>query len=448
MRWWWLTTRESREDKKCFSPSARRRIARARFGYHAPFDPKSRTAWRAGNISRQVARFNSPKWPYRSLPTGYCESSDGLRLWLQHSAKAMNPKTVGLVVLEHVTAVDVTGPAEAFAQAKLRTGNQSAASGSPPVGRTRLVASFRRCYRVLILGVGSGPCVTDCGIEIKPHLRLEEAPALDTLFVCGCSQPHDPKRRRKLAKWLRHQAPVTRRVVGIGTGVHELAATGLLDGRQVAVHWRLANDVAQRFPNVRVNPDALFIKDGPFYSCAGAASAIDLSLSLIEEDFGRRIALNLARELVLHLKRSGEQNQCSDSLQFQLQSCDRFADIPTWILSNLDQDLSVEALAHRACMSPRNFARLFKSAFGKTPAEFVARLRITEARQRLLIPRSSIEDVAASIGFKSADAFSRTFERLVGVRPSTYRGRVGIVPANTFQKSQKAVLAAQSLARA
>jgi transcriptional regulator GlxA family with amidase domain len=360
-----------------------------------------------------------------------------LKTWLQHFAAAMNPKTVGLVVLDHVTAVDVTGPSEAFAQTKIRIGNQSAGSGS-----------FRDCYRVLILGVGSGSCVTDCGLEIKPHLNLEEAPPLDTLFVCGRSQPHDPKRSRRLAKWLRHRSPLTRRVIGIGSGVHELAATGLLDGRQVAVHWRIANDVAMRFRNIRVNPKALFIKDGPFYSCAGGTSAIDLSLSLIEEDFGRQIALNLARELVLHLKRSGEQNQCSESLRFQLQSCDRFADISTWILSNLNQDLSVEALAHRACMSPRNFARLFKAAFGKTPAEFVARLRITEARQRLLIPRSTIENVAASVGFKSADAFSRTFERLVGVRPSTYRGRVVVVPANTFQKSRKAAPTARSLARA
>jgi transcriptional regulator GlxA family with amidase domain len=339
----------------------------------------------------------------------------------------MNPKTVGLVLLDHVTAVDVTGPAEVFAQTKILIGNQSAGSGS-----------LRSCYRVLILGIGSGPCVTECGIQIKPHLNLEEAPPLDTLFVCGCSQHHNTKLKRKLAKWLRHRLPLTRRVVGIGTGVQELAATGLLDGRQVAVHWRIADDVALRFRNVRVNPNALFMKDGPFYSCAGGASAIDLSLCLIEEDFGRQTALNLAHELVLHLKRSGEENQCSEPLQFQLQSCDRFADISTWILCNLNQNLSVEALAQRACMSPRNFSRLFKAAFGKAPGEYVARVRITEARERLLIPRNSIENVAASVGFKSADAFSRTFERLVGVRPSTYRIRRGAVTANNFGKPRKA----------
>jgi transcriptional regulator GlxA family with amidase domain len=348
----------------------------------------------------------------------------------------MNPKTVGLVVLEYVTAVDVTGPAEAFAQAKIRTVNQSAASGS-----------FRRCYRVLILGVGSGPCLTECGIEIKPHLNLEEAPPLDTLFVCGGSQIHNSRQAKKLAKWLKQRVPLTRRIVALGSGIDPLAATGLLNGRQVAVHWRLAKDVARRFPNLQVNSDTLFTRDDRFYTCAGGAAAFDLSLSLIEEDYGRQSALNLAREMVLHFKRSGEQEQYSDALRFQVQSCDRFADISTWILCNLNQDLSVEALAQKTCMSPRNFSRLFKAAFGKAPGEFVARVRITEARERLLIPRNSIENVAASVGFKSADAFSRTFERLVGVLPSTYRMRRGVVPANNFQKPRKAFGIARSLVR-
>jgi transcriptional regulator GlxA family with amidase domain len=317
----------------------------------------------------------------------------------------MNPKTVGLVVLEHVTAVDATGPAEAFAQTKIDLGKQS----------------LGHCYRVLILGVGSGACVTECGIEINPHLNLEEAPPLDTLLVCGSCQTADSKRSRTLGTWLKHRSPLTRRLVGIGTGVHELAATGLLDGRRVAVHWRLANDLAVRFPNVWGNPNALFIKDGPFYSCAGGASAIDLSLSLIEEDFGRQIALNRARELVLHFKRSGEQEQYSEALRFQVQSSHRLADLPTWILAHLSDDLSVDALAQRVAMSRRNFTRLFHESFGKTPAQFVAEARITEAQKRLLIPRNSIESIAESLGFRSADVFSVAFERHTGIRPRTYR---------------------------
>jgi transcriptional regulator GlxA family with amidase domain len=176
-----------------------------------------------------------------------------------------------------------------------------------------------------------------------------------------------------------------------------------------------------RFPNVWGNPNALFIKDGPFYSCAGGASAIDLSLSLIEEDFGRQIALNRARELVLHFKRSGEQEQYSEALRFQVQSSHRLADLPTWILAHLSDDLSVDALAQRVAMSRRNFTRLFHESFGKTPAQFVAEARITEAQKRLLIPRNSIESIAESLGFRSADVFSVAFERHTGIRPRTYR---------------------------
>ena len=226
-------------------------------------------------------------------------------------------------------------------------------------------------------------------------------------------------------------------MVALGDSVYALAQTGLLDGHGFAVHWRFAKDVAQTFPKLRVISDRLFVKDGRFYTCAGGTSAVDLSLSLIEEDYSRQIALKLARELVLHVKRSGEQEQYSEALQFQVQSCDRFADISSWILCNLNQDLSIESLTQRTCMSLRNFTRLFKAEFGRAPAEFIASVRITEARRRLLIPRNSIESVAASVGFKSADAFSRKFERLVGMRPSTYRERSGVVRAN-FQKPEKA----------
>ncbi len=349
----------------------------------------------------------------------------------------MNPKTIGLVVLEYVTAVDVTGPAEAFAQAKIRTVNQSAASGS-----------FRRCYRVLILGVGSGPCLTECGIEIKPHLNLEEAPPLDTLFVCGGSQIHNSRQAKKLAKWLKQRVPLTRRIVALGSGIDPLAATGLLNGRQVAVHWRLAKDVARRFPNLQVNSDTLFTRDDRFYTCAGGAAAFDLSLSLIEEDYGRQIALNLAREMVLHFKRSGEQEQYSDALRFQVQSSDRFADLPAWILSHLGDDLSVDALAERAAMSRRNFTRLFHQAFGKSPAQFVGEARVAEARQRLLVPRNSIESIANSLGFRSADVFSVAFERYTGIRPRIYRAlrRAPKGNGSPNAKSQKSSAHARSTA--
>jgi transcriptional regulator GlxA family with amidase domain len=327
-----------------------------------------------------------------------------------------SPKTIGVIVFKQMSVIDLTGPAEAFSRAKIRNGDSCES----------------RCYHVLTLGAGTAQCVTECGVIIRPQLDIADAPPLDTLIVSGGSGIHDARLSKKIAKWLSRRAPTIRRIATFGSGIYALAATGLLDGRHAATHWHLAKDVALRFPKLRVTPSSLFVKDGPFYTSAGGTSAVDLALSLIEEDHGRQITLELARELIVPLKRSGEQEQYSEALQFQVQSSDRFADLPGWILCNLNQDLSVEALAQKACMSPRNFSRLFKASFGETPAEFVATARITEAQRRLRVPRTSIENVGASVGFKSADAFSRTFQWHVGCRPSIYRARLGITPQDDF----------------
>jgi len=323
-------------------------------------------------------------------------------------AAAMNPKTVGLIIAEEITAADLMGPAEVFSRAKIRSSDQPYARESS-------------CYRVMTIGINAEPCVTECGIVIRPHVDLEEAPPLDTMFVCSGSGRHGEKLSRRLVKWLKHRAPNTRRIAALGRGIYALAATGLLDGRQAVIHWRFAKDVASRFPKLRVNPNNLFVKDAPFYTCAGGTSAVDFALTLVEEDYGRHVALALARELVVHVKRSGEHEQYSEALKFQIQSSDRFADLPAWILSHLSDDLSIDALAQRAAMSRRNFTRLFHEAFGKTPAQFVAEARIAEAQQRLLVPRNSIESVAQSLGFRSADVFSVAFERFTGIRPRIYR---------------------------
>jgi transcriptional regulator GlxA family with amidase domain len=323
-------------------------------------------------------------------------------------AAAMNPKTVGLIVAEEIAAADLMGTAEVLSRATIRRSEQ-------------LETRESRCYQVITIGINAESCVTECGIVIRPHVDLEEAPPLDTIFICSGSGGHGDKLNRRFIKWLKQRAPNTRRIAALGRGIYPLAATGLLDGRQAVIHWRFAKDVASRFPKVRVNPNNLFVKDGPFYTCAGGASAVDLALALVEEDYGRHVALALARELVVHIKRSGEHEQYSEALKFQVQSSDRFADLPAWIVSHLSDDLSIDVLAQRAAMSRRNFTRLFHEAFGKTPAQFVAEARIAEAQQRLLVPRNSIESIASSLGFRSADVFSLAFERCTGIRPRIYR---------------------------
>jgi transcriptional regulator GlxA family with amidase domain len=195
----------------------------------------------------------------------------------------------------------------------------------------------------------------------------------------------------------------------------------LLDGRRVTTHWRFAADLKRRFPKLEVDHNALFLKDGPFYTAGGITASVDLALALIEEDHGARVALSVARELVVYLKRSGGQKQYSEPLEFQTNSSDRFGDLASWILNHLRGDLSLETLAKRVCLSPRHFARRFKQMGGGTPAVFVENIRLDEARRRLTEGKQTIESIATSVGFRSDDAFRRAFQRRFGVKPSVYR---------------------------
>jgi transcriptional regulator GlxA family with amidase domain len=320
----------------------------------------------------------------------------------------MIPKTVGLIVFEQMAIDELTGPAEVFSQAKMPTGDSR---------------EFR-CYHMITLGISIESCVTECGVIIQPQLDINDAPLLDTLIVPGGSGIHNARLNKKIAKWLSRRAPAIRRIATLGSGIYALAATGLLNRREVATHRRFAKDVAMRFPSLRVNPNCLFVKDGPFYTSAGAMASIDLSLSLIEEDYGPRIALAVARELVVYAKRLGREEQCSDTLQFQIKSISRLSELTTWIVSHLSENLSVEALAAKACLCPRHFSRRFKMEFGATPADFVETLRLDEACRRLSSLDNSIDNVGVSVGFKSGDAFRRAFRRRLGVNPNEYRRRV------------------------
>jgi transcriptional regulator GlxA family with amidase domain len=272
-----------------------------------------------------------------------------------------------------------------------------------------------------MLGTTAQPCRTECGIVVKPHTDLASATALDTVIIPGGTGIRDEKVTNKIAKWLNQRSSTTRRVATLGTGIYPLAATGMLDGRQVATHWRYAADVAKRFPNLRVNANCLFVKDGPFYTSAGAMAGVDLSLSLIEEDYGNGIALMIARELIVSAKRSGVQEQYPETLQFQTRSVSRLSELTTWVISHLNENLSLEILAARACLCPRHFTRRFKQEFGTSPAAFVERLRIDEACHRLSNRDNSVEDVAVSVGFKSAATFRRAFQRRLGINPNDYR---------------------------
>lgn len=319
----------------------------------------------------------------------------------------MVPRRIAFLGFDGITALDLVGPAEAFASAFLE-GTQ---------------AQPRRCYEVRVIGLNRGPFVAESGVVFKPTATLETAGAIDTLIVPGGPGLRRGTAARRVSVWIRSRAAGIRRIASVCTGIYGLAPTGLLDGRRVTTHWNHAQDVARRFPKLRVEANALFLRDGPFYTSAGITAGIDLSLALIEEDFGSSVALAVARELVVYMKRPGGQEQYSEPLRFQAQSTSRFADLAAWIPAHLRQDLSVEALAETACLCPRHFSRRFKAAFGSTPAAFVETLRLDEARRRLISGTRTIEATAASVGFRSADSFRRAFERRFGIPPRTYRSR-------------------------
>ena len=317
----------------------------------------------------------------------------------------IKPLRVGFLGFEGLMGLDLVGPIDAFTSALTEDGK----------GQTT------NCYEVVVIGLTPRPFTSESGVVFKPHKTIKNAPPLDTLIIPGGKGLRVPDTQKKVSEWISSRASGIRRIATVCTGTFGLAATGLLNGRCVTTHWRQAQLLARCFPELRVDPNALYLKDGKYYTCAGITAGIDLSLALIEEDFGPRVALSVARELVVYLKRPGGQEQFSEPLRFQTHSSDRFADLAAWIQGHLSQDLSAEALAERVCLSLRHFTRRFKDVFDTTPANFVEDLRLREARERLTLPDQTIEGVADSVGFKSADAFRRAFERRYGLQPSSYR---------------------------
>ena len=342
----------------------------------------------------------------------------------------MTPKRIGFIGFDGVVAIDLAGPVEVFTCAEIREGE----SGS------------RRCYEVIIIGLSNRPFVAESGLVFKPQKTFKNAPPLDTLVVPGGNGLRKPQIGKPVAAFVKSRVGRTRRIVSICTGLYALAGTGLLTGRKVTTHWRYAQDVARRFPGLQVDSNSIFLKDGPFYTSAGATAGIDLSLSLIEEDYGPRVAMAVARELVVYLKRAGGQDQYSEPLQFQAQSVSRLSDIATWIVSHLSEDLSVEVLAAKACLCPRHFSRRFKAEFGHSPADFVEKLRLDEARRRLSAGDNSVENVGLSVGFKSADAFRRAFERRLELNPRDYRRRFSTAAKTKHANHRRAELNRISIA--
>ena len=319
----------------------------------------------------------------------------------------VTPKQVVIVGYNNITSLDLSGPLEAFSSAVVPN-----AKGIP-----------QPCYKVTIAALGTKTFNSESGLRMTASCFLSSLRHMDTLLIPGGSGMRTSSSGAKLANWISRRANGIRRIASVCTGVYGLASTGLLHGRRVTTHWRFAADLASRYPQLKVDASALYIRDGKFYTSAGISAGIDLSLALIEEDFGPQVALAVARELVVYVKRPGGQEQFSEPLKFQVASASQFADLAAWILGHLDQDLSVEAMAGYVNLSPRQFSRRFNAEFHSSPAAFVQRLRLDEARKRLSAPGCTVESVAGSVGFGDPDSFRRAFVQRFGLPPHHYRSR-------------------------
>lgn len=320
------------------------------------------------------------------------------------------PKTKHIVIVApHMTSIlDVAGPLDVFTKAMYCL--------------NEIKTSSNDLYKTHIVSVDTNTVVqTSSGLPIVCEGALESVNyEIDTLLIAGKGNLNEIT-QNKLIKWLKHNDTNVRRIGSICEGTFLLAEAGLLNKKRATTHWRSCDKLHQLYPDVIVESDPIYIKDGHIYTSAGISTGIDLSLALVEEDFGREIALMVARILVLYLKRTGNQSQFSSILMHQSVEYEPIKLIQDWIINNLDKVLTVEVLAEKASMSPRNFARVFLRETGITPAKYVEKLRLETARRRLEETHLTLEEISNECGIGSADNLRRVFIRHLRTTPSDYR---------------------------
>ncbi|MFL6659766.1 MAG: GlxA family transcriptional regulator [Massilia sp.] len=320
------------------------------------------------------------------------------------------PHRVVLVAFPPAQMLDITGPTDVFSAA-----NDAALAAGLPLP-----------YELVLAAPAIGPVATSSGLAIMAtHDVYDPTLQADTVMLAGGAGARSMKDDPALVAAIAALCARAPRVASICTGAFALAATGVLNGRRATTHWAHFDEFADAFPQVQIDRDALFLDDGKFHSSAGISAGIDYTLSLVERDLGRALALQVARELVMFLKRPGGQSQFSAQLAAQVDAGDpdRFGELTRWIAAHLADNLTVELMADRIAMSPRNFARRFIEAMNVTPIKYVQTLRVDAARRMLSDTTLPIARVAERCGFASAEAMRLAFHRHVHVTPVDFRAR-------------------------
>ncbi|MER6682066.1 DJ-1/PfpI family protein [Streptomyces olivaceoviridis] len=317
---------------------------------------------------------------------------------------------VVIMLFDGVDLLDVTGPPEVFALLRRETGQETG-------------------YEVVLAAAAMEPVTTAAGVRVLPDLTFAEVSgrAIDTLLVPGSVEVDEERRVQALADpavvaQVRTLAARSRRVASVCVGAHLLAAAGLLDGRRATTHWSTAGQLASEHPAVQVDADPIFIRDGGVWTGAGITACLDLSLALVAEDFGEAVALRVARQLVMYLKRPGGQSQFSVPVE-PVSSTPRMADLRHFVAEHLTGPLTLADLARHAHVSERQLARIFKAELGMTPAAYIEAARVEAARNRLETTDDTLDRVATACGFGTADTLIRAFRRKLDTTPTEYRSR-------------------------
>jgi len=315
-------------------------------------------------------------------------------------------RRVVILTFPGTQSLDVAGPLEVFMATERTSGTQR--------------------YTTEVVAPAAGAVRSMSGLGLVADAALADVTGqVDTFVVAGGSEAgigavvRDPG----LLAEVRRVAAASRRVASVCSGSFVLAAAGLLDGRRATTHWSACDELERRHPAITVERDPIFVRDGKYATSAGVTAGIDRALALVEEDHGHTVAMGVARQLVVFLKRPGGQAQFSAALATQTADRDDVTDVQAWIADHLADDLSVGALATRAAMSPRHFARVFRAATEATPARYVEQARVEAARRRLEESDDGVDAIAAACGFGTAETMRRAFLRAVHVAPTDYRRR-------------------------
>jgi transcriptional regulator GlxA family with amidase domain len=312
---------------------------------------------------------------------------------------------IAVLTVPSVQMLDVAGPMDVFSEACILLRDPDA-------------------YSMRIIGLTPDPVTALNGTRFLPDASIGTSlEGFDTLLIAGAPGIRAYESQPDVIEWIAREAHHVRRIASVCTGAFILAHAGLLNGRQVTTHWNSASRLASTFPEIKVEPNKIFVKDGPIYTSAGVTASMDLALALVEEDHGRSVALSVAKQLILFLKRPGGQSQFSMHLEAQATEIGPIRNIHEWILDHIAGDLSVGVLAERAGMSARNFARLFKRETNVTPGEYVEAARVEVARRMLEEGNTPLKKIASLCGFADQNGLRRAFMRQINVTPMEYRQR-------------------------